>query len=38
MSENKHYKVIILYRARRLLASHIRFMAQVNKETAKSKK
>lgn len=38
MSENRYYKVIISDRARRLLASHIRFMAQVNKEAAKSKK
>lgn len=38
MSENRYYKVIISDRARMLLASHIRFMAQVNKEAAKSKK
>ncbi len=38
MSENRYYKVIISDRARRLLAPHIRFMAQVNKEAEKSKK
>lgn len=38
MNTDQQYKVIISDRARRMLASHIRFMAQVNKETAKAKK
>lgn len=38
MSENEVYKIIISDRARRMLASHIRFMAQVNKEAAEAKK
>lgn len=38
MNTDQQYKVIISDRTRRMLASHIRFMAQVNKETAKAKK
>lgn len=38
MNVDKQYKVIISDKARRMLASHIRFMGQVNKETAKAKK
>lgn len=38
MDVGKHYKVIISDRARRMLASHIRFMAQANKDAAKAKK
>ena len=38
MNVDQKYKVIISDRARRMLASHIRFMAQVNKEAAKAKK
>ena len=38
MNVDKQYKVIISDKARRMLASHIRFMAQVNKEAEKAKK
>ena len=38
MNTDQQYKVIISDRVRRMLASHIRFIAQVNKETAKAKK
>lgn len=38
MNVDQQYKVIISDRARRMLASHIRFMAQVNKAAAKAKK
>lgn len=38
MAENKKYKVIVSDRAKRMLATHIRFMAQVNKEAAAAKK
>ena len=38
MTENKRYKVIVSDRAKRMLGTHIRFMAQVNKEAAKEKK
>lgn len=38
MTENKKYKVIVSDRAKRMLGMHIRFMAQINKETAMSKK
>ena len=37
MSE-KSYKVIVSDRAKRMLEMHIRFMAQVNKDSAKAKK
>lgn len=37
MAENKKYKVIVSDRAKRMLGTHIRFMAQVNKEAAKKK-
>ena len=37
MSDRK-YKVIVSDRAKQMLGTHIRFMAQVNKEAAKMKK
>ncbi len=38
MAENRKYKVIVSDRAKRMLGSHIGFMAQVNKEAAAVKK
>lgn len=38
MTENKRYRVIVSDRAKRMLGTHIRFMAQVNKEAATAKK
>lgn len=38
MAGNKKYKVIISDRAKKMLGTHIRFMAQVNKEAASTKK
>lgn len=38
MTESKKYKVIVSDRAKRMLGTHIRFMAQVNKEAAAAKK
>lgn len=38
MAENRIYKVIISDRAKQMLGTHIRFIAQVNKEVAKAKK
>lgn len=38
MAESKKYKVIVSDRAKRMLGTHIRFMAQVNKEAAAAKK
>ena len=35
---DKKYKVIVSDRAKRILGTHIRFMAQVNKDAAKTKK
>lgn len=35
---DKKYKVIVSDRAKRMLGTHIRFMAQVNKDAAKAKK
>ena len=35
---NSKYKVIVSDRAKRMLGTHIRFMAQVNKEAAAAKK
>ena len=35
---DKRYKVIVSDRAKRMLGTHIRFMAQVNKEAAIAKK
>lgn len=35
---DKKYKVIVFDRAKRMLGTHIRFMAQVNKDAAKAKK
>ena len=37
MPEDKKYKVIISDKAKRMLGLHIRFLAQSNKEAAKSK-
>lgn len=38
MEENYRYKVIVSDRAKRMLGTHIRFMAQVNKKAAAEKK
>ena len=38
MVANKKYKVIVSDRAKRMLGTHIRFMAQVNKDAAAAKK
>lgn len=38
MAESKRYKVIVSDRAKRMLGTHIRFMAQVNKQAAVEKK
>lgn len=38
MSTNRKYKVIVSERAKRMLGTHIRFMAQVSKEAAAVKK
>ena len=38
MSDNKRYKVIVSDRAKRMLGTHIRFMAQVDKQAAAAKK
>lgn len=38
MAEGKKYKVVVSDRAKRMLGTHIHFMAQVNKEAAKAKK
>lgn len=38
MTDDKKYKVIVSDRAKRMLATHIRFMAQVNKQAAAAKK
>ena len=38
MAANSKYKVIVSDRAKRMLGTHIRFMAQVNKEAAAAKK
>ncbi len=35
---NKEYKVIVSERAKRMMGTHIRFLAEVNKEAAKAKK
>ena len=35
---DKKYKVIVSDRAKRMLGTHIRFMAQVNKDAVKAKK
>ncbi len=37
MAENKKYQVIVSDRAKRMLGTHIRFMAQVNKGAAAKK-
>lgn len=36
--EDKEYKIIVSDRAKQMLGTHIRFMAQVNKDAAISKK
>lgn len=38
MDESKRYKVIVSVRAKRMLGTHVRFLAQVNKEAATTKK
>ncbi len=38
MDENKKYKVIVSDRAKRMLGTHVHFIAQVNKEAAAAKK
>lgn len=38
MADNRKYKVIVSDRAKRMLGSHIGFVAQVSKEAAASKK
>lgn len=38
MADNKRYKVIVSDRAKRMLGTHIRFMAQANKQAAVAKK
>lgn len=38
MTDNRKYKVIVSDRAKRMLGTHIRFMAQVNKQAATAKK
>lgn len=38
MADSKRYKIIISDRAKRMLGTHIRFMAQVNKQAASTKK
>ena len=38
MVSNSKYKVIVSDRAKRMLGTHIRFMAQVNKQAAAAKK
>lgn len=38
MVSNNKYKVIVSDRAKRMLGTHIRFIAQVNKEAATAKK
>lgn len=38
MADSKIYKVIVSDRAKRMLGTHIRFMAQVNKQAAVEKK
>ena len=38
MEEEQRYQVIVSDRAKRMLGTHIRFMAQVNREAAAAKK
>ena len=38
MADSNRYKVIVSDRAKRMLGTHIRFMAQVNKQAAVEKK
>lgn len=38
MADSRKYKVIVSDRAKRMLGTHIRFMAQVDREAARSKK
>lgn len=38
MEENRKYKVIVSDRAKRMLGTHMRFLAQVSKEAATAKR
>lgn len=38
MAKDRKYKVVVSDRAKRMLGTHIRFMAQVSKEAATAKK
>lgn len=38
MTDNQKYKVIVSDRAKQMLGTHIRFMAQVSKDAARTKK
>lgn len=38
MADSKRYQVVVSGRAKRMLGTHIRFMAQVNKQAAAAKK
>ena len=38
MTKDRKYKVVVSDRAKRMLGTHIRFMAQVSKEAAAEKK
>lgn len=38
MADSKRYKVIVSDRAKRMLGTHVRFMAQVDKQAAAAKK
>ena len=38
MADSRKYKVVVSDRAKRMLGTHIRFMAQVNKQAAAAKK
>ncbi len=38
MADNRTYKVIVSDKAKRMLGTHMRFMAQVNKKAAQNKK
>lgn len=38
MSSNQKYEVVVSDRAKRMLASHLRFLAQINRDAAAAKK
>ena len=38
MTKDRKYKVVVSDRAKRMLGTHLRFMAQVSKEAAAEKK